>query len=45
MGFEAFYKLALTPWAQLSFGVQWIDPGVTTIDDTVVLGTQPFAAF
>jgi hypothetical protein len=28
VGFEAFYNLALTPWAQLSFDVQWIDPGV-----------------
>jgi carbohydrate-selective porin OprB len=45
LGFEAFYNLALTPWAQLSFDVQWIDSGVTETDDTVVLGTRLFTAF
>jgi len=45
VGFEAFYNLAVTPWAQLTFDVQWIDPGVTTTDDTVVFGTRLFTAF
>jgi hypothetical protein len=35
----------VTPWAQLSFDVQWIDPGLTEIDDTVVLGTRLFTSF
>ena len=45
MGFEAFYNLAVTPWAQLSFDVQWIDSGVTETDDTVVLGMRLFTQF
>ena len=45
VGFEAFYNLAVTPWAQLTFDVQWINPGVTNTDDTVVLGTRLFIPF
>ncbi len=45
LGFEPFYNLALTPWAQLSFDVQWIDPGLEESDDTVVLGTRLYTAF
>jgi porin len=45
VGFEAFYNLALTPAVQLTLDVQWIDPGVTSTDDTVVLGTRLFTAF
>lgn len=45
VGFEAFYNLAVTPWAQLSFDVQWIDPGLASTDETVVLGTRLFTAF
>ena len=45
VGFEAFYNLAVTPWAQLTFDVQWVNPGVKSIDDTVVLGTRLFMQF
>lgn len=45
LGFETFYNLALTPWAQLSFDVQWIDTGLKETDNTVVLGTRLFTAF
>ncbi len=45
VGFEAFYNLAVTPWAQLSFDVQWIDSGVTQNDDAVILGTRLFTSF
>ena len=45
VGFEAYYNLALTPAVQLSFDVQWIDPGLSTTDDTVVLGTRLFLRF
>lgn len=45
MGFEAFYNLAVTPWAQLSFDVQWINSGETSVDDAVVLGMRLFTQF
>jgi porin len=45
VGFEAYYNLALTPAVQLSFDLQWIDPGLSTTDDTVVLGTRLFLRF
>ena len=45
VGFEAFYNLAVTPWAQLSFDVQWINSGVTSVDDAVVLGMRLFTQF
>ena len=44
-GFEMFYNLAVTPWIQLTFDVQWVNPGVKSIDDTVVLGTRLFMQF
>jgi carbohydrate-selective porin OprB len=45
VGFEAFYNLAVTPWAQLSFDVQWINSGETSVDDAVVLGMRLFTQF
>jgi len=45
VGFEAYYNLALTPAVQLSFDFQWSDPGLESIDDTVVLGTRLFVRF
>ncbi len=45
VGLEAYYNLALTPALQLSFDVQWIEPGITNTDDTVVLGTRLFMRF
>ena len=45
VGFEAYYNLALTPAVQLSFDLQWIDPGLRSIDDTLVLGTRLFLRF
>jgi len=44
-GFETFYNLALTPAAQLTFDVQWIDSGVKANDDPVVLGMRLMTAF
>jgi porin len=45
VGFEAYYNFALTPAVQLSFDLQWIDPGFRRIDDTLVLGTRLFLRF
>ena len=40
-GTEAFYNLAITPFVQLSFDVQWIvSPGKRSSDGAVVLGTR-----
>jgi porin len=44
-GFEVFYNYAITPSIQLSVDAQWIDPGITSSDDTVVLGTRLFTQF
>ena len=44
-GFETFYNLALTPAAQLTFDVQWIDSGVKANDDPLVLGMRLMTAF
>jgi porin len=40
VGVEAYYNFAITPWLQLSADVQWINPGITSSDDAVVLGTR-----
>ena len=45
LGFEAFYNIALTPWAQLSFDFQWINSGVTGVPNPVVLGARLFTQF
>jgi hypothetical protein len=45
VGFEAYYNLALTPAVQLSFDFQWIDPGLSSTGDTVVLGSRLFFRF
>ncbi len=45
VGVEAFYNFAMTPWAQISFDAQWIDPGIAANDPAVVLGTRLFLQF
>jgi len=45
VGLEAYQNFALTPAIQLSFDLQWIDPGLRSIDDTLVLGTRLFLRF
>ena len=45
LGMEAFYNIALTPWAQLSFDFQWINSGVTGVSNPVVLGARLFTQF
>jgi len=45
VGFEAYYNLAITPAVQLSFDLQWSDPGLDGVDDAVVLGTRLFVRF
>ena len=45
LGLEAYYNFAITPWAQLSADIQWIDSGVTANKDVVVLGTRLFTQF
>ena len=42
---EAFYNIALTPWAQLTFDFQWINSGIASVDNTVILGTRLFMRF
>jgi len=37
--------IALTPWAQLSFDFQWINSGVKSIDNAIVLGTRLLTRF
>ena len=39
-GMEAFYNIALTPWMQLSGSVQYIEPGVASIDHSTVIATR-----
>ena len=38
VGLEAFYNAAITPWANLSLDVQWIDTAFRLNDNPVVLG-------
>ncbi len=45
VGVEAFYNFAFTPWAQVSFDAQWVDPGIAANDSAVVLGTRFFFQF
>jgi porin len=45
IGLEAFYNLALTPWAQLSFDFQWINSGISSVDNAVILGTRLLTRF
>lgn len=44
-GLEAFYNVALTPWVQLTFDVQWARSGVTSRGNSVVLGGRLFTRF
>ena len=39
-GLEAYYNFAITPWAQISADVQWIDQGITTSDSAWVVGSR-----
>ena len=45
VGVEAFYNFAITPALQLTFDVQYIQPGITGNDDGLVLGTRLFTRF
>ncbi len=40
VGFEAYYNLAITPWLQLSADAQYIDQGLSTSDNSWVLGSR-----
>lgn len=44
-GFEAFYNIAITPAAHLTFDVQVIDSTFSGIDTAVILGTRLGLAF
>ena len=37
-GIEAFYNFAITPWAQLTADVQWVNPAQKAADDAWVYG-------
>jgi porin len=39
-GLEAFYNLAITPAAMLSFDIQWLDADVPDADNAVVVGAR-----
>lgn len=39
-GLEAYYDFAITPWLQLTPDIQYIQSGLPTVKDTVVLGTR-----
>jgi len=45
VGIEAYYNFAITPWLQVSADIQWVDPGIASNDDAVVLGTRIFTQF
>jgi porin len=40
VGVEGFYNFAITPYLQLSLDAQWINQGIKSSDDAVVLGTR-----
>jgi porin len=40
VGVEAYYNFAITPWFQLSFDVQYINPGISTSTNAWVVGTR-----
>jgi len=44
-GFEAFYNLAVTPAAQVTFDVQLIDSVSSNLDTAVILGIRVFLNF
>jgi len=39
-GLEAYYNFAITPWLQLTPDIQYIQSGLPTVKDSVVLGTR-----
>lgn len=39
-GLEAFYNIAITPWLQLTPDIQYIQSGLPSIDDSVVVATR-----
>ncbi|MFN0010981.1 MAG: carbohydrate porin [Phycisphaerales bacterium] len=45
LGFEAFYNIALTPAAGLTFDVQVVEPPTTNLDTAVVLGGRLLLRF
>lgn len=40
VGYEAFYNFAITPWAQITADVQYIDQGIETSDEAWVFGSR-----
>lgn len=40
VGVEAYYAVAITPAAYLTFDAQWIDQALPTADDAVILGLR-----
>jgi porin len=40
VGVEAYYNLAITPWATLTGDIQWIDSGLSSVDNAVILGSR-----
>lgn len=40
VGVEAYYNFAVTPWAQISADVKYIDQGLTTSENAWVFGTR-----
>ena len=40
VGLEAYYNFAITPWAQLSADVQWVNQGLSTSKNAWVMGAR-----
>jgi carbohydrate-selective porin OprB len=45
VGLEVFYNVAVVPSVQLTFDLQWINSGIRTNDDAVVLGMRLMTPF
>lgn len=44
-GFEAYYNIAITPAAQLTFDIQTVDSAVNSVDTAVILGARLYLRF
>jgi porin len=44
-GMEVFYKVNVTPWFAVTPNLQWIQPGISAIDDAVTLGLRGKLSF
>jgi len=40
VGLEVYYNFAITPWAQLSADIQWVNQGLSTSDNAWIMGTR-----